>query len=271
MESTTILEHRVVRGSGSLTLREIEDLFIFAGAEPAWRGPAPPAFSNRQDAARAWIEGIKAQAPDRLEEILRNALHQVGDVADAAEPGAGVADRSGVAKSQTGVVPSDIRELLDRLTRGITRAIFPLSRRRAGKSVLSLEDEYDVQDLFHSMLRPWVKDIRTEEYTPSYAQTSSRMDFLLKKHRIVVETKFVRDRSHSKKIHQELTIDIAHYRQHPDAGLLWIVVYDPDGHLSNPEGLADIAGQHEKDGSRLEAVCYVVGRQGAESIGGAAQ
>jgi hypothetical protein len=136
-----------------------------------------------------------------------------------------------------------------------------------GKATLSFADEYDVQDLFHSQIRPWIKDIRTEEYTPSYASSSTRIDFLLKEQGIVVEIKFVRDGSHAKKVHQELTIDIAHYRAHPDAKALWVIVYDPGGHVKNPEGLRDLTGVHDHNGRRIEVCCYVVGSSGAERVG----
>ncbi len=48
------------------------------------------------------------------------------------------------------------------------------------RETLDIEDEYDVQDLFHSMLTIFFDDIRNEEWTPSYAGSCSRVDFLLK-------------------------------------------------------------------------------------------
>lgn len=45
---------------------------------------------------------------------------------------------------------------------------------------LFLEDEYDVQDLPHALLLLYFDDVRAEEWTPSYAGKSARMDFLLK-------------------------------------------------------------------------------------------
>ena len=48
------------------------------------------------------------------------------------------------------------------------------------RDTLSISDEYDVQDLLHALLSIYFDDIRAEEWTPSYAGSSSRMDFLLK-------------------------------------------------------------------------------------------
>jgi hypothetical protein len=139
--------------------------------------------------------------------------------------------------------PAEIEELLDILIKGLRRAMYPLTYRRKGAQALFFSTEYDVQDLLHALLRPWVADIRPEEFTPSYAGSSTRMDFLLPSHKIVIELKFVRDRNHGKKIGDELIVDIDHYQQHPGCSRLWCVVFDPDHLLTNAQGLkTDLEG-----------------------------
>ena len=147
--------------------------------------------------------------------------------------------------------PAEIKELLDTLVKGLRRAMYPLTYRRKGAQAISFSNEYDVQDLLHALLRPWVADIRPEEFTPSYAGSSTRMDFLLPAHKIVIELKFVRDRNHGKKIGDELIVDIDHYQQHPGSSRLWCVVFDPDHLLTNAQGLkTDLEGQRTtKSGS----------------------
>jgi hypothetical protein len=146
--------------------------------------------------------------------------------------------------------PAEISELLGVLLKGLRRAMHPLTHRRKGAQALSFSTEYDVQDLLHALLRPWVADIRPEEFTPSYAGSSTRMDFLLPKHKTVIELKFVRDRNHAKKIGDELIIDIDHYQRHPDCDHLWCVVFDQDHLMTNAEGFkTDLGGQRStKDG-----------------------
>jgi hypothetical protein len=146
--------------------------------------------------------------------------------------------------------PDDIEELLLILLKGVRRAMHPLTHRRKGAVSLSFTSEYDVQDLLHALLRPWIADIRPEEFTPSYAGSSTRMDFLLPAHSLVIELKFVRDTNHAKKIGDELIIDIDHYRRHPDCDRLWCVIYDLNHLLSNSEGLKnDLEGlRTSKDG-----------------------
>lgn len=135
--------------------------------------------------------------------------------------------------------PGKVEELLEIVVRGLRRAMHPLTHRRKGVQPLSFGNEYDVQDLLHALLRPWIGDIRPEEFTPSYAGSSTRMDFLLPAHELVIETKIVRDRAHAKRIGDELIIDIEHYRRHPSCRTLWCVVYDPDHLITNAQGLRD--------------------------------
>jgi REase_DpnII-MboI len=148
------------------------------------------------------------------------------------------------------VKPAKVEELLERVVRGLRRAMHPLTHRRKGAQPLAFGNEYDVQDLLHALLRPWIADIRPEEFTPSYAGSSTRMDFLLPAHELVIETKIVRDRSHAKKIGDELIIDIEHYRRHPSCKTLWCVIYDPDHLITNSQGLKDDLGgqRRSKDG-----------------------
>ena len=148
--------------------------------------------------------------------------------------------------------PSQVEDVLKIIVKGLRRAMHPLTHRRKGSQPLSFGNEYDVQDLLHALLRPWIMDIRPEEFTPSYAGSSTRMDFLLPAHSLVIETKIVRDRSHAKRLGDELTIDIAHYRMHPSCKRLWCVVYDPETLITNAEGLiSDIQGQHSSKGRQI--------------------
>lgn len=141
--------------------------------------------------------------------------------------------------------PTSVEGVIDVLIKGLRRAMHPLTNRRKGAQPMSFASEYDVQDLLHALLRPWVNDIRPEEFTPSYAGSSTRMDFLLPAHKLVIETKIVRDRGHAKRIGDELIIDIDHYSKHPDCRVLWCVVYDPEHLIQNGEGL-----RNDLDGDR---------------------
>ena len=112
---------------------------------------------------------------------------------------------------------------------------------------LIIKDEYDVQDLFHALLRIYFDDIRPEDYVQSYAGGSSRVDFVLPEEKIVIEIKKTRKSLKDKKLGEELLIDIARYQKHPDCNTLICFVYDPDGFIKNPKGLEnDLNKNHGK-------------------------
>ena len=55
------------------------------------------------------------------------------------------------------------------------------------------------------------------------------MDFLLKAEQIVVEAKMTRAGIGAREISEQLIIDVAKYREHPDCKALVCGVYDPAG------------------------------------------
>ena len=71
------------------------------------------------------------------------------------------------------------------------------------------------------------------------------MDFLLKKEKIVIETKMTRKATTSKTIGDELIVSRDRYRVHSDCRVLYCFVYDPAEHISSPRGL-------ERDLSKID-------------------
>ena len=120
-----------------------------------------------------------------------------------------------------------------------------LKRRFNGRDTIRITDEYDVQDLFHALLKLHFDDVRPEEYSPSRGGAASRLDFLLKREKIVIEVKMASCKLTDRKIGEQLIIDIERYREHPDCDTLICFVYDPEMHIRNPSGI-------EKDLSRKE-------------------
>ncbi|WP_415776267.1 hypothetical protein ACMYQ1_09605 [Shewanella oncorhynchi] len=159
-----------------------------------------------------------------------------------------------------GSKPSTLDELLRIIIRGLPRAMQPLIHRRKGVQSLLFTSEYDIQDLLHALMRPWISDIRPEEFCPSYAGSNTRMDFLLSAHNLVIETKRVRDKAHASKVGDELIIDIEHYRKHQNANHLWCVIYDPDLYISNPKGMInDLEGLRSTPEGNINVKVIIVG------------
>ncbi|EPD2587859.1 hypothetical protein ACR82O_003141 [Vibrio cholerae] len=129
-----------------------------------------------------------------------------------------------------------------------------LRERYNERETIDIQDEYDVQDLFHALLHLEFEDIRAEEWVPSNAGKSTRVDFLLKPERIVVEIKKTRKGLGAKEVGSQLIEDIHRYSSHPDCDALVCFVYDPDGRVANPRGLeSDL----NKDTDELVVQTYI--------------
>jgi hypothetical protein len=126
-----------------------------------------------------------------------------------------------------------------------------LLNRYGKRETFRIEDEYDVQDLLHALLKIFYDDIRPEEATPSHAGKASRMDFLLKKEQIVIEVKKTSDKLTHKEVGDQLLIDIARYSAHPDCKTLICFVYDPEGKIENPGGLESDLNKSSSDTLRV--------------------
>ena len=120
-----------------------------------------------------------------------------------------------------------------------------LVSRHDSRATITIEDEYDVQDLLGALLKVHFDDVRPEEWTPSYAGNASRIDFILKQFQIAIEAKMTRKNLDQKEIVAQLAIDILRYQAHQDCKTLICFVYDPSGKCSNPTALEnDLTRSH---------------------------
>ncbi|EHQ29717.1 PD-(D/E)XK nuclease domain-containing protein [Mucilaginibacter paludis] len=127
-----------------------------------------------------------------------------------------------------------------------------LRNRHNSRAAFDLTDEYDVQDLIHAILRLHFKDVREEEYTPSYAGSSTRVDFLLKNEQIVIEVKKTRQGLADKQVGEQLILDAVHYANHPNCKGLICFVYDPESRIKNPRGLEEDIRKLSNDSMPVE-------------------
>ena len=133
----------------------------------------------------------------------------------------------------------EVNKIIDKVFLKFHEVVKQLQKRHDNRETLVVKDEYDVQDLLHALLKIDFDDIRPEEYTPSYASGTSRMDFMLPDHEIVIETKMTRKSLTTKNLGTELIVDKEHYRKHPECKTLYCLVYDPDGYVENRQGFVN--------------------------------
>ena len=102
---------------------------------------------------------------------------------------------------------------------------------------LQINDEYDVQDLFHAILLLHFDDVRPEEWTPTYAGNASRVDFYLPDERLIVEVKMTRKTLQQREIVKQLTEDATRYAAMDRVDTLICLVYDPENYCKFPAAL----------------------------------
>jgi hypothetical protein len=157
-----------------------------------------------------------------------------------------------LAAKTTGATDPDV---VVRLAERLHAVVRQLRERREGRPTLEVEDEYDVQDLFHALLAIHFDDIRKEEWAPTYAGGASRMDFLLPEIESVVEIKMTRPSLSTKQLGEQRIVDIAKYKKHPLCRTLFCVVYDPSARISNPRGVEnDLTAESDQMISRVMIV-----------------
>jgi len=105
------------------------------------------------------------------------------------------------------------------------------------RSTVNVEDEQDVQDLVHALLRQHFDDIGTDEWTPAYSNSESRTTFLLDHDRLAIVVKKTRAGLSRKDLTDQVRTDTERYRARGRCTQLLCFVYDPEGRIGNPRGL----------------------------------
>lgn len=212
--------------------------------------------------SRIRFEGLQS-GEQELQVLLRRALLEPVDGIDGV-------DALIVAKAVRDAIADSLAEVaaeagkLGLRTRAAVREVVAICRRfdasarqilkrHANRSTLAITDEYDVQDLLHSLLLSRFGDVRPEEWTPSYAGKSARTDFLLKPEELFIEAKKTRSGLRDREVTEQLAIDVGYYRQHPSCRALVCFVYDPDHLIQNPAAVEeDLSGI--RDGLLVQVV-----------------
>lgn len=181
---------------------------------PGIYGPDKAVQNQRE--IEAWRVGLR-----RSLTILESALNEVEQFWEL--------DRS--------IVSIDPLHHIARLCERFHVMAIQLRHRRANRAPLEFNDEYDVQYLFHALLLLNFDEVEPEEFSPSFAGASSRMDFLMKREQIVLEVKRTRKGLGAKEVGEELIVDCQRYKVHPDCKMLVCFVYDPEQLVANPRGV----------------------------------
>jgi hypothetical protein len=175
-----------------------------------------------------------------------------------ADPDKDIKDESIIHPLSDQMAPPHGIDIVSRVIENFHNVAKELEQRRKGKPIVSIEDEYDLQDLLYMVLKPYVADLRKEEYTPIHAGKSKRIDLTSKELYTVIELKCIREEAHAKNIGDELKIDIQSYPFHPYCRTIIFYIYDPQGKIKDPRMLIrDLSGKHTIKGRDIEVKLFI--------------
>jgi hypothetical protein len=141
----------------------------------------------------------------------------------------------------------DVLTILERIFSRFHRINLQLQNRYSNRPTIQIKNEYDVQDLLHALFHLYFTNIQSEVDLPQFAGKNSRVDFVLKKERIMIEVKIISQKedkksspkNQDKQLGIQLIDDIPRYKQYQDASTLIFFIYDPNNLMSNPQGIID--------------------------------
>ncbi|WP_157181959.1 hypothetical protein [Nocardia testacea] len=150
---------------------------------------------------------------------------------------------------------ADSLELLENISRKLPESLSILAEgARSGRAGLVVNDEYDLQHILHSITVLHFEEVQAEEPTPTMGGRSSRLDFLLKRERLAIETKMTRESLTLPKLREELASDVAWFRGHPHVQGLFILIYDPKRRIRNSTGVENDLNSLTGDDFTVRAV-----------------
>lgn len=230
-----------------LSLYDHSETFYGDGNVPGDTFSSPRDFATKLNGYRAFLTALKrrllvvsndhvakfgTKQPFFLVGVANDALSKVLDAVEyviSKAPGAATTPLTG--QQAFGVVTGFATRFHE--------SVVSLAKHPHGREPFKVIDEWDCQYLFRAILAAQFRDIRSEEWNPSSAGSSSRCEFFLKPYGIMVELKYVRQAGDHKKIKQELLVDLNDYGANPSVQRVVALIYDPSQKLSAAVQLQD--------------------------------
>ena len=128
------------------------------------------------------------------------------------------------------------------------------NRSRKGKAPYEISDEYDVQDLLHSVLRAYLKYSVQEDPLPKVAGAkSSRADISIEELGVLIEVKYVHGPEDQKRLFEEYSQDLVLYSQWPHLKTLIYFIYN-SADLRDAEAFDKLSSTQEIGGRRFAVI-----------------
>jgi hypothetical protein len=230
------------------TVSAMEPLRFQAAAAPCDVSPIQPSLLENSMAPKLGFpsmetptESIEPQHPIVSAKSPRNGIGMTGQHSATANT---LIDKDG---------ETDTIGRLRKICSAFHRVTRQLRQRRDERPTLEVEDERDVLDLLQTLLCIEYDNIEVEEWTPTYANGSTRTDLWLKDEGVVIIAKKTKQGIGVKALTHQISVDFEQYGTHPDCKLMFCFIYDPEGRIGHPKGLeGDLTLNY--NGRRIEAL-----------------
>jgi len=104
----------------------------------------------------------------------------------------------------------------------------PRGKARSGWTV-DLASEYDCQNLFFTVIKPWLPELGREEVTIRYDDQEKSADFSLFRGKLIVEMKFVDSEDKKREVVKTLSGLSNFYSRNANVGYLLFIIYVKEG------------------------------------------
>jgi hypothetical protein len=167
---------------------------------------------------------VKGPSLNALIDSLQIAVGRLDDYAPEAEFRVG-----GVTTKSADI------ELAEFVCSRFMRGAASLLKRRVGKIVFDVNDEYDGQDLLHAILRCYFKyPVRENPLSKVAGSASTRADLCIEELGLIIEVKFARGPGDQRRIEKDISEDLVFYTAwEPLKYLFFVVINSAD--LDNAE------------------------------------
>ena len=128
----------------------------------------------------------------------------------------------------------DFGEVADFLGKVVEHVVQPadwLGAKGQGRSgwTVALKDEYDFQNLFWTVVKPWLPDLEREQVAIEYDGQKKNSDFSLSKNKIIIELKHIVDASTKAAVVKTMEGLAGFYKQHPNVrAILFLILVEND-------------------------------------------
>jgi hypothetical protein len=209
---------------------------------------SPEQFSRKLDEYEAFVESMQESMHQALARFTEKTdlptPYEATDLLDVLDTLiTAIRYVKSTAPKQLGAASKEVLTIVERAAVRFHESVLALERHPHGGVIYAIEDEWDCQYIFKVILAALFSDIRMEEWNPSVAGTSSRCEFYLKSHRMMIELKHARKKRDGKLFKAALALDFVDYGGNPQVDVVVVLIYDPGFVLDNAVQLqTDLSG-----------------------------